>query len=328
MIDGRLRKYTRAVVYAAALGVIGAEIKTADPRSCNGGGAHCAGFQCYVQVMVRQSRGAHFLTTHADCHDFCMRGRIIIRFCQVVGAGHDISLSVHQYRTDRYLAAVCGLYRLFQGMLHWGSLSHERKIKTFFWNLRMRVTGGEARGRVLKVPQTDTVRPTTDKMRQQLYNMLTHSPWAVGSGFDLVGAHVLDGFCGTGALGIEALSRGAQSCVFVDFDARVLQIAKDNVKLCRYDSVSAFLMKGCQKMGAKPEALPARDLVLLDPPYRKDLIEPALAALSEGGWVAPGALVVCESERGWRGTAPASLTQIHVRIDGDSQLNVWHSAAA
>jgi 16S rRNA (guanine966-N2)-methyltransferase len=189
----------------------------------------------------------------------------------------------------------------------------------------MRITGGEAKGRILKVPDTGTVRPTTDKMRQQLFNMLLHSPWAVGNGFELVGAHVLDGFCGTGALGLEALSRGAANCVFIDSDGRVLQIAKENVKNCKYDAVSQLMIKGCQKLGPRPENILPRTLVLLDPPYRKDFIVPALTSLVDGHWLAPDALVVAESEKDWREAGPTSLTQIHVRVDGDSQLNVWQA---
>lgn len=191
----------------------------------------------------------------------------------------------------------------------------------------MRITGGQARGRILKVPDTNTVRPTTDKMRQMLFNMLAHSAWATQAGFELAGAHVFDGFCGTGALGLEALSRGASSCVFVDHDGRVLQVAQANVKMCGYDKVSQFLIKGVQKMGARPENVAPRNLVLLDPPYNKDFVTPSLAALAEGGWLAPDALVIAETEKGWAGTAPDSLKGIHVRADGDSQLNVWYFAA-
>lgn len=161
-------------------------------------------------------------------------------------------------------------------------------------------------------------------MRQQLFNMLMHSPWAVGAGFELSGAHVFDGFCGSGSLGIEALSRDAASCVFVDFDGRVLQFAKDNVKTCKFDDQSQFLMKSCAKMGARPEKLAPRTLVLLDPPYRKDFITPSLMTLVEGGWLENGALVVAESEKGWAGEVPTNLTQSHTRVDGDSQLNVWN----
>lgn len=191
----------------------------------------------------------------------------------------------------------------------------------------MRVTGGEARGRILKVPDTGTVRPTTDKMRQQLYNMLAHSQWASRAGFELQGAHVLDGFCGTGALGIEALSRGAASCVFVDHDGKVLKIAQANVKTCGYDKQSEFMIKGCQTMGKRPDRTVPRNLVLLDPPYRMDFTVPAVTSLFEGGWLAPDALVVAETEKGWAGEVPAALENVLVRADGDSQLNVWYFAA-
>lgn len=192
----------------------------------------------------------------------------------------------------------------------------------------MRITGGEAKGRVLKVPETGTVRPTTDKMRQQLFNMLMHSPWAVGNGFELDGAHVLDAFCGSGSLGLEALSRGAASVVFVDSDARVMSIAKGNVTLCRYDSVSQFITKPAQKIGMRADNILPRTLVLLDPPYRKDFVAPALNALVEGNWLADGALVIAESEKGWKAAdVSTSLTQVHVRVDGDSQLNAWHYKA-
>jgi len=188
----------------------------------------------------------------------------------------------------------------------------------------MRVTGGEARGRILKVPDTNTVRPTSDKVRQMLFNMLAHSVWASRAGFELPGAHVMDGFCGTGALGIEALSRGAASCVFIDHDGRVLQVAQANVKACGYDAQSQFFIKGCQKLGPRPDKIPPRNLVLLDPPYKKDFITPTLAALVEGQWLAPDALVIAESEKAWAGDVPQSLESVHIRVDGDTQLNIWY----
>lgn len=191
----------------------------------------------------------------------------------------------------------------------------------------MRVTGGEARGRILKVPDTGTVRPTTDKMRQQLYNMLAHSPWAVRAGFVLPDALVLDGFCGTGALGIEALSRGAAHCVFVERDRTVMDFARDNVKLCQYEAKSVFINKDCQAIGQRPETILPRQLCMLDPPYRKGLVEPAIAALFEGKWLAPHALIVAETEKGWDGIVPDVLQKVLVRTDGDSQLNVWYQAA-
>jgi 16S rRNA (guanine966-N2)-methyltransferase len=191
----------------------------------------------------------------------------------------------------------------------------------------MRVTGGQARGRILKVPDTNTVRPTSDKMRQMLFNMLAHSVWATQASFELLGAHVLDGFCGTGALGIEALSRGAASCIFIDHDGRVLQTAQANVKACGYEGQSQFLIKGCHNIAARPEKIPPRQLVLIDPPYHKDFVPSALTSLIEGKWLAPDALVIAETEKGWAGQIPEALDNIHVRIDGDSQLNVWYFAS-
>src|SRR4051812_13140055 len=112
----------------------------------------------------------------------------------------------------------------------------------------MRITGGSARGRILKVPDTGTVRPTTDKMRQQLFNMLLHSQWATQADFELDGAHVLDGFCGSGALGLEALSRGASSCVFVDIDGKVVRTAQGNATTFGFEPVTHFMIRSCQTM--------------------------------------------------------------------------------
>lgn len=191
----------------------------------------------------------------------------------------------------------------------------------------MRVTGGECRGRILKVPSTGTVRPTSDKMRQMLYNMLAHSPWAAQAGFELSGSHVLDGFCGTGVLGIEALSRGAEDCVFIDHDRQVLKIAEANIKLCGYTDVSTFIHSPCQRIAERPANIAPRNLVLLDPPYRKDFVPPSLQSLCEGGWLASNALCIAETEKGWAGEVIDALVPLHVRVDGDSQLNVWYLAS-
>ncbi len=187
----------------------------------------------------------------------------------------------------------------------------------------MRVTGGAARGRALKMPGDGVVRPTSDKMRQALYNLLSHSPFILEQGFDLDGAQVLDGFCGTGALGIEALSRGAAACVFVDYDAKVLQTTRENAKACGFAGQAGFLTKGCQNMGARPASIQPANLVLLDPPYNKDLAAPALTALHEGGWCADGAICVCETELRAIIPAPAVFKPLLMRDYGQSQLNIW-----
>lgn len=185
----------------------------------------------------------------------------------------------------------------------------------------MRITGGSARGRVLKVPDTGTVRPTSDKMRQQIFNMLNNAKFAAD--FDLVDARVLDGFCGSGALGIEALSRGAAHVTFVDMDRRVLDITRGNVSLCGFADKAVFVQRAVGAIGAGSPC----DLVLLDPPYRKGLLAPALSALHQGGWLAEGAIIVCETERGWRDLVDDIFVLCDMREGGDSQLNIWQYRA-
>ncbi|MGZ9109177.1 MAG: 16S rRNA (guanine(966)-N(2))-methyltransferase RsmD [Micavibrio sp.] len=159
----------------------------------------------------------------------------------------------------------------------------------------MRITGGEFRGRNLLVPKGDAVRPTSDRMRQSIFNMLVAGRWLAEADFDLVGSTVLDAFCGTGALGLEALSRGAGACVFIDKDKTSLSYARQNAEKLKLESVH-FILKDSTKPGARPASAPEADLVFLDPPYRKGLIAPALLALAENGWLAPSAIAVLESE--------------------------------
>jgi len=191
----------------------------------------------------------------------------------------------------------------------------------------MRITGGQHRGRIIKVPDTGTVRPTTDKMRQQLFNMLVHSQWQAKAEFDLDDAHVLDGFCGSGALGLEALSRGSASCVFVDIDGKVVAMARANAQTLKVENQCQFIIRSCQTLQQRPDLIAPRNLVLLDPPYRKDMIIPSLNALDAGNWMEPNALVIAESEKGWRSEVPSKYIPLHVREDGDSALNIWQYSA-
>jgi 16S rRNA (guanine966-N2)-methyltransferase len=161
-----------------------------------------------------------------------------------------------------------------------------------------------------------------------IFNMLAHSPWAQKAGFSIQDMHVLDGFCGSGALGIEALSRGAASCLFVDLDRKVLDIARANITVCGYEKKSVFLLRSCDAFGAKSSETAPKNLVFLDPPYRKDLALPALCSLYEGGWLAPRALIVAETEKNWRGDVPSVFENLLVRTDGDSQWNVWYLTAS
>lgn len=160
----------------------------------------------------------------------------------------------------------------------------------------MRITAGEFRGRNLLVPKGDHIRPTSDMTRQAIFNILNSGRFLADIDFDLVDAQVIDAFCGTGALGLESLSRGAAGCVFIDKDRASLASAKQNAENFRIESGVHFILKEAAKIGPKPDYIPAANLFFVDPPYRKALIPPALGALAENGWLAPSALGVLESE--------------------------------
>lgn len=156
----------------------------------------------------------------------------------------------------------------------------------------MRITGGILGGRVLTAPRDARVRPTADKVRQAVFNILLHSDFSPA----LDGARAADLFAGTGALGIEALSHGAAFCLFVDDHAESRALIRDNVEALALTGVSKIWRRDATKLGRmEPGSGGPFDLVFLDPPYRKGLIAPALASLREGGWLAEGALIVAET---------------------------------
>jgi 16S rRNA (guanine966-N2)-methyltransferase len=157
----------------------------------------------------------------------------------------------------------------------------------------VRITGGAFRGRTLTAPSDASVRPTSDKVRQAVFNILMHNDF--GRGFALEGARVADLFAGTGALGIEALSHGASFCLFVDDNAESRGLIRTNVEALGLTGVTKIWRRDATDLG--PMAAGAGgpfDLVFLDPPYRKDLIAPALASLGDGKWLSPNALAIVE----------------------------------
>ena len=155
----------------------------------------------------------------------------------------------------------------------------------------MRIVAGAWRGRALLAPADTTTRPTADRLRQALFDMLLHASWA---GRDAVeGVAVLDAFAGTGALGLEALSRGAASASFVENDKPALAALRANIAACRAEAQCRVLAADATR---PPPGTPCR-LVFLDPPYAKDLLPRAVAALHGAGWIAPEALIVAELSR-------------------------------
>jgi 16S rRNA (guanine966-N2)-methyltransferase len=155
----------------------------------------------------------------------------------------------------------------------------------------MRIIAGDFRGKTLAAPLGDATRPTSDRARQAVFNILEHAPWSEG----VRGRRVIDLFAGSGALGFEALSRGAAFCLFVETDEAARGAIRENVDAMSLFGVTRVHRRDATALGARPGADgPAFDLAFLDPPYAKGLGEQALAHLAQGGWLAPGALVVFE----------------------------------
>ncbi len=157
----------------------------------------------------------------------------------------------------------------------------------------MRITGGKLRGRSLFAPPDMRVRPTSDKVRQAIFNLLEHHPELAD--FSLVRARVLDLFAGAGTLGLEALSRGAAYGLFVDESAESRAVIRRNIEALDLTGVSKIWRRNAAALG-RLDTLAPFDLAFLDPPYRKDLIEPALKAMRDGGWLMANAVVVAESD--------------------------------
>lgn len=149
----------------------------------------------------------------------------------------------------------------------------------------MRITGGTHRGRTLFGPGDDTIRPTADKVRQAIFTMLN----ARGA---VAGAVVLDAFCGTGAMGIEALSHGAARSFFFDKSSAAVALCRRNLVRMGFEQTGAVSLRDALAPGP---AEAAADLIFIDPPYHKNLALPALQALHDRGWVAPGAWIVVET---------------------------------
>ena len=159
----------------------------------------------------------------------------------------------------------------------------------------MRITGGIYGGRQLVSPRDMSVRPTSDRTRQAIFNMLRHKDFGIG--FTLEGAAVLDLFAGTGALGIEALSHGARWCLFVDDSADSRALQRENIEALNLTGATRIWRRDAMDLGPiGPSANGPFNLVFLDPPYRKEMTQKALASLKAGGWLLPNPLVVAETD--------------------------------
>jgi 16S rRNA (guanine966-N2)-methyltransferase len=155
----------------------------------------------------------------------------------------------------------------------------------------MRIVGGKFRGRSIAAPAGLSTRPTADRAREAIFNVLEHAPWSNG----VAGARVLDLFAGSGALGFEALSRGADFCLFVDTDADARGAIRTTIDEFGLFGVTRIHRRDATDLGLRPAGLDAPfDLVFLDPPYGKGLGEAALAKLRDGKWITDDARLVFE----------------------------------
>jgi 16S rRNA (guanine966-N2)-methyltransferase len=180
----------------------------------------------------------------------------------------------------------------------------------------MRVVGGRFRGRPLKGPSSQAVRPTSDRLRETMFNILAH-----GYGDAAQGARVIDLFAGTGALGIEALSRGAAFALFVDDSAQGRALLRDNIEALGVAGLTKVFRRDATKLGPMPPQ-PPFTLAFLDPPYGKGLGERALASLRDGGWLARGALCILEESGAAQIAVPDGFDLIDTRDYGEAQVLV------
>lgn len=180
----------------------------------------------------------------------------------------------------------------------------------------MRIVGGAWRGRKLATPRTDAIRPTSDRLRESLFNILAHA-------YDdaVVGARVLDLFAGTGALGFEALSRGAATALLVDEGAEARAVIRANIEAFGAEGVTRLFRRDATRLGPAATA-GTFSLVFCDPPYGRDLAPRALASAAAGAWIEPGALVVVEEAETVASVWPAGFTELERRVYGETAVAI------
>src|ERR1700742_547436 len=178
----------------------------------------------------------------------------------------------------------------------------------------MRIVGGRLKGRNIASPASREIRPTADRLRESVFNILIHA-------YDdpIEGARVLDLFAGTGALGIEAVSRGAAFALFVDNGAEARALLRNNVETLGLGGVTKVYRRDATNLGPAHPVEPFA-LVFLDPPYGKGLAEKALASLRDGKWLAPGAMLVVEEAKAAGFATPEGFDELERRAYDDTEF--------
>lgn len=186
----------------------------------------------------------------------------------------------------------------------------------------MRIIAGRWKGRALVAPPGLATRPTSDRARQAIFDQLWHAPWAGRAVVE--DAVVLDAFAGTGAMGLEALSRAAARVFFMEQDRAALAALRANVTACKAGDACRVI---AGDVTAPPVAAAPCTLVFLDPPYGKGLVPRALAALLAKGWIAPGALIIAETGRDDEAVMLPGFEVVSTRDHGAARLSALRAAA-
>lgn len=178
----------------------------------------------------------------------------------------------------------------------------------------MRIVAGRFKGTALAAPRSQGTRPTSDRLRETIFNILAH-----GVETDLDGARVLDLFAGTGALGFEAISRGAGHCTFIEEGAEARGVIRRNMETLGLNGAAKIFRRDATRLGATGTIAPF-DLVFADPPYDKGLGEKALGSAASGGWLKQGSVCVLEERSSADIDLPDGFDLLDQRLAGDSQV--------
>lgn len=184
----------------------------------------------------------------------------------------------------------------------------------------MRIVGGSHRGRVLNAPEGRDTRPTLDRVREALFSILMHAArWYEDDFHPLYDGIILDAYAGSGALGLEALSRGAESAVFFDTDRKALAIVAQNIATLRLEDQARTLRADATK---PPKATAPASMVFLDPPYRKELLDPSVTALANAGWIDGNTLIISERDPMEPGISVPEFSLLDSRKYGRCQIDI------
>lgn len=194
----------------------------------------------------------------------------------------------------------------------------------------MKITGGKYRGKNIEAREVRTLRPTSSFIREAIFNILKHGRFLHSDAFINTGAdllenqHVVDIFCGTGALGIEALLRGAKYVTFIDEDSKMLALTRQNIEHINEADHAGFIRSDSTLL---PRAKTSCMLAFIDPPYNQNLAAPALESLRDNGWLAPGAVAVVEQGKRDDPVTPTGYQFLDDRVHDKTRITVLQYVA-